>query len=155
MIKNHPLDPGLSAHHRRARRLAREYGIDRRVLFIEGGDLNHLLPSATGAITVNSTSGFVALEHGCPLLTLGDAIYTMPGWRQAGQGSLQDSGTILRAPNAALYQALRTTLLRTVQVNGSFYCRLGIRLGVHHSVRRLVAERSPLEELLSCLPAAA
>ncbi|PTL91239.1 capsule biosynthesis protein CapA [Halomonas litopenaei] len=155
LIKNHPLDPGLSAHHRRARRLARELGIDRRVLFIEGGDLNHLLPSATGAITVNSTSGFVALEHGCPLLTLGEAIYTMPGLATGRQRVPAGFWHAPPAPNAALYQALRTTLLRTVQLNGSFYCRLGIRLGVHHSARRLVAERSPLEELLSCLPAAA
>ncbi|MBY5928649.1 capsular biosynthesis protein [Halomonas sp. DP8Y7-3] len=155
LVKNHPLDPGLSGLRRHTQNMAREWQIDHRLLFIEGGDLNHLLPAAQGAITVNSTSGFVALENNCPLLSLGNAIYNLPGLTLSRRRVPADFWHAPPRPDGKLFQALKTTLLHTVQLNGSFYCRPGIALAVHHSTRRLCTERSRLEELLSCVPCAA
>ena len=37
------------------------------------------MPSACGAVTVNSTAGLGAIEMGLPTIVLGEAIYDMPG----------------------------------------------------------------------------
>ena len=58
-------------------------------------------------------------------------------------------------PDNALFQAFRTTLLHTAQINGGFYCRTGIELAIANAVLQLEAQHSPLETLLSCLPNAA
>lgn len=153
VIKNHPLDMGLVNYARHIRRKADELAISGRVVYLESGDLNRLLPGSRGMVTVNSTAGLVAMEHGCPTLSLGQAIYALPGL-VAGAG-LDAFWQHPEAPDPRLFHAFRQTLLHTVQLNGGFYCRRGIDLAVAQCSPRLAADLSPLEELLQCLPKAA
>nr|WP_298248449.1 capsular biosynthesis protein [uncultured Halomonas sp.] len=153
VIKNHPLDMGLVDYAALIRALEAELGLAGRLEYLESGDLNVLLDKAAGMVTVNSTSGLVALEHGCPTLALSDPIYALPGL--TFDGPLERFWMTPSRPDAALFQALRTTLLHCTQLNGGFYCRTGIELAVANAVPRLEADHSPLEALLSCLPRAA
>ncbi|QEM80308.1 capsule biosynthesis protein [Halomonas binhaiensis] len=153
VIKNHPLDMGLMPYRRHIEELAQHLAIQDRIDYLESGDLNHLLRHAQGMVTVNSTSGIVALEHDLPTLALGDAIYAFSGLTQTT--SLDDFWRHPQPPNKRLFNAFRQTLLHTVQRNGGFYCQQGIRLAVANCLPDLNAEVSPLEELLSCLPNAA
>ncbi|MCH4564692.1 capsular biosynthesis protein [Halomonas sp. EGI 63088] len=153
VIKNHPLDMGLVDYLGVIDRLAEGFGIGGRVDYLETGDLNRLLPRAAGLVTVNSTAGLVALEQGCPTLTLSTPIYAMRGL--TFQGRLDDFWRAGTPPQAALVQAFRTTLLHSVQINGGFYCATGTELAVENTRHRLEADHSPLEELLTCLPIAA
>jgi len=153
VIKNHPLDLGLANYARHIRRKADELGVGERIDYLESGDLNRLLPKAQGMVTVNSTAGMVAMEHGCPTLLLGQAVYALPGL--VSTPGLAGFWTHPEAPDSHLFHAFRQTLLHTVQLNGGFYCRRGIDLAIAQCLPHLGADLTPLEELLLCLPKAA
>jgi len=158
VIKNHPLDMGLGGHRQHVQRLGQALSIAPRTAYLERADLNRLLPPARGVITVNSTAGFVALEHGRPTLTLGAPVYALAGLthRADGDSSRLDAfWAEPRPPERRLFHDLRTTLLHTVQINGGFYCRRGRRLAVTQCVQHLSADALPLEKLLTWLPRAA
>nr|WP_298057023.1 capsular biosynthesis protein [uncultured Halomonas sp.] len=146
VIKNHPLDMSLQSHWKEIKRLAQQHGILDRVHYLEAGDLNHLVRYALGTVTVNSTSGVVALEHRCPTFALGDPVYNIAGLTQ--QGDLAEFWQNPTPPSDTLFQAFKQTLLSTVQINGSFYCQKGIALAVENAVDVMAPEHSRLEKLL-------
>lgn len=146
VIKNHPLDMGLMDYRRIIRECERRFDIAGRVEYLEDGDLIALVRSASGVVTVNSTVGLVALEHGTPTLTLSDPIYNLPGltnqmpldafWREAAP------------PGQELFGCFRRCVMHATQINGGFYCAKGIALAVENGARVLTSERSPLDALL-------
>jgi capsular polysaccharide export protein len=146
VIKNHPLDTGQIDYRKAVHQLEQRFGIAGRVLYIETGDLNALLGSARGTVTVNSTVGALSLERNCPTISLGEPIYDLPGL--TFQGELDEFWRAPAAPDAELYRCFRNTVIQATQVNGGFYSRDGIALAVENSCRALEAERSPLEQLL-------
>lgn len=146
VMKNHPLSPGLVNYARVVRKAAAQFGVTDRVHYLETGDLNRLLHHAQGCITVNSTTGFVALALGCPTVTLSDPIYNMQG--MTFQGSLDDFWVRQERPDEELFRRFRRVVLHAAQVEGGFYCQSGIALAVKNSVPIVTGERSPLEELL-------
>ncbi|WP_246007465.1 capsule biosynthesis protein [Halomonas nitroreducens] len=145
-IKNHPLDMGLIDYAGLIGRLERHYGLEGRITYLESGDLNVLLKGAAGTITVNSTSGIVALEHRCPTIALSRPIYCLDGL--TFKGPLDAFWRQPPPPQDDLFHCFHKTVMHTVQLNGGFYCRPGIDLALTHVVRRLEAEVSPLEALL-------
>lgn len=146
LVKNHPLDNGLLDYQALVGGLAADFGLAGRVEYLEGGRLEPLLPRALGLVTVNSTAGMLALGFGCPVLALSDPIYNLEGL--CFQGGLDDFWAARPTPDAALFRCFRNTVIHAAQVNGGFYCDPGIALAVEHSLPRLLAGRSPLEELL-------
>jgi capsular polysaccharide export protein len=146
VIKNHPLDAGLGYHARIIARTAKRLDVEGRVVYLESGDLELLLRHARGCVTVNSTTGIIALGLGCPTMTLSDTIYNLPGLTfQRPLDAFWRDGT---APDAELLRRFRNTVIHTTQVNGGFYSSEGIKLAVTNSLQKLEAERSPLEALL-------
>jgi capsular polysaccharide export protein len=144
IIKNHPLDTGLDQHGKTIDRLARKFGVERRVHFFETGHLPTIADHASGTIVVNSTVGLAALGHKCPVKTLAEPIYAMPGL--TFQGNLDDFWQEAKPPDEKLYRAFREVLLATTQVNGNFFTKRGINLAVQNC-KRMLAEESPLEAL--------
>jgi capsular polysaccharide export protein len=88
----------------------------------------------------------VALEEGCPTLTLSNPIYNLPGL--TCQQPLEAFWQVAQAPDASLYAAFRQVVMAATQVNGGFYCAAGIDLAAKNSSRVLTAQKSPLEQLL-------
>jgi capsular polysaccharide export protein len=146
IIKNHPLDTGLDRHHKTARHLARQFDVERRVCFFETGHLPTIAECARGTVVVNSTVGLAALGHGCPVKTLADPIYNLPGMTL--QASLDEFWSNPTPPDRHLYRAFREVLLATTQVNGNFFTRSGMHLAVE-GCERMLGEESPLEALKS------
>ena len=146
VIKNHPLDMGLTGYGRVISRLAKEYDVLGRVDYLESGDLDVLVRHARGLVTVNSTVGSVSLGLNCPTATLSDPIYNLPGL--TFQGVLDDFWQDGEAPNAELFRRFRKVVIHATQVNGGFYCRKGIELAVQNSRAILEGEISPLEALI-------
>jgi len=146
VIKNHPLDMGLVAYARHIHKMTGRFDLAERIVYLESGNLETILKHATGAVTVNSTVGNVALGLGCPTLPLADPIYHMRGLTHPGEldGFWQEP----TPPDATLFQHFRRTVIHTVQINGGFYCRGGIELAVDSATRVLEADQSPLERLL-------
>lgn len=147
VVKNHPLDTGFTDYRGLLFRLERRLNVAGRTMYLESGNLSVLLSRASGAVTVNSTAGASALAQGCPLIALGNAIYNLRGL--TFQGPLDEFWNNAKAPDAALFRLFRNTVIHATQVNGGFYSRQGIEMGVENAVSRLEAERSPLEELLA------
>lgn len=146
VVKNHPLDPGLVNHGRYLERITRRLDLDNRIVFLEDGDLTALLHHARGCVTVNSTSGLVALEQGTPTVTLSDPIYNLPGL--TFQGGLDDFWRKGEKPDAELFCRFRRVVIRATQIDGGFYCQTGIALAVENSIPILTSEQSSLETLL-------
>lgn len=145
-IKNHPLDQGLSRYAQLIQRLAKDYDIERRVIYLESGDLNRITRHAAGTITVNSTTGLVSLGQSCPTMALGDPIYQLRGL--TFQGTLNEFWQQATAPDATLFAYFRRIVMHTTQLNGGFYCQPGIDLAADAAAQRLSAHTSPLEQLL-------
>ncbi|MDX8349437.1 hypothetical protein SLH49_15730 [Cognatiyoonia sp. IB215446] len=76
VIKVHPFDRGHFADRRRLLRLAKENGIADRFIIIDDGQLGPLTKASCGMVTINSTSGLLALQHGVKLGAAGEAIYS-------------------------------------------------------------------------------
>ena len=143
---NHPLDPGFVNYGRLVGRLCREMGVAARVDYVDTGDASALVPRARGIVTVNSTVGTSSLMLNRPAIALGTAIYNLPGL--TFQGPLDDFWREAPAPDAELFRLFRNTVIHTTQLHGGFYTRESTALAAKNCRRLLLAERSPLEELL-------
>ncbi|HEY5718730.1 MAG TPA: hypothetical protein VIS52_09565, partial [Motiliproteus sp.] len=146
VIKNHPLDTVLINYAAWIGRLVRRLKLQGRILYLESGHLPTLLDHTLGVVTVNSSVGTSAFVHGCPTIAMGDAIYDMEGL--TFQGPLDQFWTNLSPPDRKLYRDFRNTVIHTTQVNGGFYTRKGIRLGVQQCAERMSEDYSRLQQLL-------
>ena len=138
VVKEHPLDDGLINWRRLVARLADEAGVADRIIYLEFGDLDWLVSHARGVVTVNSTTGTLALSLGIPVITLGTAIYDIVGLTHGG--SLATFWTAPAAPDIELYAAFRRVLSSRCLIVGNFFSQAGIRLLVEEAVRRLESD---------------
>ena len=139
LIKQHPLDNGWETWDKVALRIARTFGVEDRIWFIDGGDLTSLIARSEGVVIVNSTVGLHSIQAGRPTKVLGMAIYDIPGLTH--QGSL-DSFWISPEPvDETLVQALVAALAATIQVKGNFYNKAGRALAATEIVERVLNGR--------------
>jgi capsular polysaccharide export protein len=138
VVKEHPLDDGLIDWRRLVARLAAEAGVADRVVYLEFGDLDWLVSHANGVVTVNSTTGTLALGLGIPVMTLGTAIYDIVGLTH--QEPLDTFWSAPVAPDLDLYAAFRRVLSSRCLLVGNFFSEAGIRLLVDGAVQRLESD---------------
>ena len=100
VFKTHPHARGGPSYRRFIRRLARELGIQGRVLYLVEGHTPTLVEHADGVVLINSTVGVQALARRKPLAVLGHAIYKRPGLFY--DGALDDFWTEAPPPDDAL-----------------------------------------------------
>ncbi len=137
VLKEHPWDPALHDWQRTMRVRARELGIEGRVHYLRGGNLDDLIRGSAGVITVNSTSGIRALQLGRPLKTLGQAVYDVAGLSH--QAPLSAFWTSAAVPDAALVADFLRALAASVQIRGIFFNEPGLSDAVDAAVRRLIS----------------
>ena len=137
LVKEHPLDNGLRNWRRRIGAVADQLGIAGRLRYIEDGDLSRLTRAARGMVTINSTSGTLALAAGVPVVALGQAVYAMPGL--TFQGGLDRFWTEAQPPDPALFAAFRRVLAHTCLVRGGFYSTKGLDMLAENAAARLEA----------------
>ncbi|MEP1444056.1 MAG: capsular biosynthesis protein [Hyphomicrobiales bacterium] len=136
VVKQHPLDAGMINWSHVVRRLAKENGIEDRVIFIDGGNLDVLLKNSLGLVIVNSTVGTSALAFGIPYITLGAAIFDIEGL--SFQGFIDDFWVNRKPPDAELSAAFLKTIKATIQVPGGFYSDIAIAQGVEAATDKLL-----------------
>lgn len=144
VVKNHPLDPGVARHESGVRDLARMFGVEDRVVYLEKGHLPSLLARAAGVVTVNSTVGAAALEQGAPTIALSSAVYNLAGL--TFQGPLDEFWGAAEPPDPAFFRQFKAAVVHATQINGGFYCEGGIALALRHAADRMERDRSVLEE---------
>jgi capsular polysaccharide export protein len=147
VIKEHPLDNALTNWRLLVEEKAASAGIQDRIIYLEGGDLDALIKRCSGVVTVNSTVGFLALAYARPVITLGEAIYDMPDL--TFQGSLDAFWTNGAPPDPATFDAFRRVAVARTQVNGGFFSKDGLELAVQGTIRRLETTMQDTRVLLT------
>lgn len=139
IIKVHPLDPYLINWQRFCLKTAKEYGLSQRILYVDGGSLKALLEKARGVVTINSTVGIWTLLVGRPLITLGSAIYNIPGLTDPK--SLDEFWKNPSPPDIPLRDAFIRAIAGTIQMRGVYYHQVGLTAAVAEAVERLDQNR--------------
>ena len=144
LLKAHPLDSSFFNWRGFVRRHAARLGLEGRLHFIDGGDLEDLVQVANGLVCVNSTSATLALAAGTPVCTIGEAIYDMPGLTH--QEHLDRFWLEPTPPEPGLYPAFRRVLVDRCLVRGGLASESAVttliesildRLGVGQSSRAI------------------
>ena len=150
VIKAHPLEDGRSEIAYHLRRLGTKFGIDRRIHYLPGGKLAHVLDPALSVVTVNSTAGQQALWRGIPVKTLGKAIYNHNKF--ISEQSLDAFFADPKAPNLQAYKAFRNFLLQTSQIPGGFYSKAGRQQAIAQLAKKMFHPLDPYAAYLSDMP---
>ena len=145
VVKVHPLDPGLKLWGMRLARMAQKAGIASRVHLVDVVALDPLIARATGMLTVNSTSGFRALQMGKPVLALGEALYKVEGL--AHLRGLDSFWRDPPPPDRVLVDAFLRGIARHLHVRGVFYKAEGLAAGVAAAAAKL---EEGLPDLSAC-----
>ena len=121
VIKHHPMDRGYREYCDLISDLAIRYGLHDRVFYIHDEHLPTLLENALGCVVINSTVGFSALHHKCPVKVCGNAFYDIDGL--TFQESLNEfwKCSYNAQPDYNLYLKIRHYVIEKTQINGSFY----------------------------------
>ncbi len=136
VIKEHPLDNGLSNWRALIATLAEAHNVAARVDYVESGDIALIVRSALGLITVNSTTGTLALACGVPVITLGYAVYDMPGITH--QDGLETFWHAPSKPDEEIFAAFRSVLIDRCLVPGGFFSDQALDITVEGVVNRLM-----------------
>jgi capsular polysaccharide export protein len=136
VLKEHPWDPAITRWERVMATHVERLGLQGRVDYLRGGNLDDLVRASQGVVTVNSTAGMRALQLGRPLKPLGQAIYDVPGL--CFQGSLDTFWRSATPPDATLVNDFLTALAGTVQIRGLFFEEAGLAPAVEEAAQRLL-----------------
>ncbi|AUW58713.1 capsular biosynthesis protein [Sphingobium sp. SCG-1] len=139
LVKEHPLDAGTTIWSQFVKTEAERRGLAGRIVHIAGGDLAELAAGSSGMITVNSTSGSLALTAQVPVVVLGDAIYDVAGLTH--QGPLDDYWTGNACPDQRVWQAFRQVLHARCLVRGGFASESAVATLVTSVVSRILDGR--------------
>lgn len=134
-FKVHPLDNDLIPWRRIIEEKAVALGLDGRVFYLDGGNLDRLGEASAGMVTVNSTAGLHALKQGRPVKVLGTAVFDIAGLTD--QQPLDGFWRAPQAPDPALGVAMFRLLAASIQVRGNLYSRAGTDAGAEAIAKRL------------------
>lgn len=136
VIKNHPRDLGIRRWQTMIDQFSREFGVAGRVRFVDGGtSIDKCLMHAKGLITVNSTAGLRALQLGCPVKNLSDAIYGMQGLTY--QGSLDEFWANPERPDRDNVAHFVNFIASKLHIRGVFFKEPGLNHAVDACARKL------------------
>ena len=135
LIKAHPLDCSFFNWSAFVRRHAKRLGLEGRLSFVDGGDLDDMVADAQGLVCVNSTSATLALAKDTPVCTIGDAIYDLPGLTH--QGHIDSFWTNPTLPDRGLYRAFRRVLVDRCLIRGGLASESAVAALVEGMAERL------------------
>ena len=121
IFKHHPMDRGYKNYKNLIDELSQKYNVEGRILYVHDSYLPDILSKALGCIVINSTVGFSALYHNCPLKVCGDAFYDIDGLTYQKDLCLFWKEAHAYKPNQKIFKNLKNYLLLTNQSNMSFY----------------------------------
>jgi capsular polysaccharide export protein len=146
VVKEHPLDNGVRDWRHETAALAELYGLNGRVDYLEGGDIVAVAQRSKGMVTINSTSGTLALALDIPVIALGEAVYDIEDITY--QGPLDDFWRDPGKPDAETFAAFRRVLIDRCLVAGGFFSEEALAKLIPGVIARLEAA-SPLKAVSS------
>ena len=142
VVKEHPLDNGVRDWRLETATLAALHGVADRVDYLEGGDIVPVAQRSRGMVTINSTSGTLALALDVPVIALGQAVYDIEGI--TFQGRLDHFWRDPGKPDAETFAAFRRVLIDRCLVAGGFFSEEALVKVTEGVITRLEAA-SPLK----------
>lgn len=140
VVKEHPLDNGVRNWRQLTADIAAIAGVADRVDFLARGKIEPITRGAQGMVTINSTSGTLALAEGIPVKVLGLAVFDVPGI--TFEGELDDFWSDPAAPDREAYEAFYKVLADRCLIPGGFFSEPALDMVVNHAIARF--ERVPL-----------
>jgi capsular polysaccharide export protein len=134
VVKEHPLDNGVRDWQLETADLARRFGIADRVDYLAWGDIEAIAEGALGMVTVNSTSGTLALARGVPVVVLGKAVYDLADL--TFQHGIDRFWTEAVPPDAATFAAFQRVLIDQCLIPGGFFSDEALDKVVTHAIAR-------------------
>lgn len=134
VIKEHPLDNGVRDWELHAQDIARQFGVADRVDYLAWGDIEAVSQHSLGMVTINSTSGTLALAQNIPVVVLGTAIYDIVDL--TNQDGLDQFWRAPIAPDAETFAAFRRVLIDSCLIPGGFFSDEALEKVVRHAVAR-------------------
>lgn len=121
VFKHHPEDRGFKNYKKLIKKLSRNFNLEERVFYVHDLHLPTLIKNCLGVVVINSTVGLQALFYGKPVKVMGRAIYDISGL--TFQGSVDNFWKRPGKIDKKLYYKFRNFVIRSCQLNGSFYGR--------------------------------
>lgn len=135
LLKAHPLDCSFFNWRRFVRKHAKRLGLEGRLHFVDGGDLETMVRNARGLVCVNSTSATLALANGTPVCTLGRAIYDLEGLTH--QRHIDSFWSNPTPPEPGLFEAFRRVLVDRCLVRGGLASESAVTVLIDSMLERL------------------
>ena len=139
VFKSHPFDPGMTNWRKKLADLARKYNVAERVVYVRGGFLAEMIDSSLGMVTINSTSALQALQRRCPVLALGEAIYSIAGLTY--QKPIDQFWNDLQPADPVLVNDFIKVVAATIQIRGVFFSEPGLTNATDEAVERIYNQR--------------
>jgi capsular polysaccharide export protein len=136
LIKRHPLDPDIHPWRTRIEKAVAGYQLEGRVHYVERADLDSLIMTCCGVVTVNSSVGLQALAMGRPVHVLGEAVYDVEPL--VHNRALEEFWANPTAPVQEHYVKFARALETSCQVNGGFHDKVALAALVHNVADRLI-----------------
>jgi capsular polysaccharide export protein len=134
VVKEHPLDNGVRDWRQVTADMAALFGVQERVDYLAWGDIVPVTRGAQGVVTINSTSGTLALAEGVPVVVLGHAVYDIP--EITYQGGLDAFWCERHPPSPETFAAFRRVLVERCLIPGGFFSEEALDKVVRHAVAR-------------------
>ncbi|MEM7688733.1 MAG: capsular biosynthesis protein [Pseudomonadota bacterium] len=138
VVKEHPLDNGVVDWQEETRSLASLFGVADRVDYMGWGDIVPVARAAKGMVTINSTSGTLALDMGVPVVALGHAVFDIADVTY--QNGIDQFWTDTTPPDPGTFNAFRRVLIERCLVPGGFFSDEALSKVVRHAVARFEGE---------------
>ena len=135
VVKEHPLDNGVRNWKQEAEDVAELFGVADRIDYLSWGDIVPVARRAQGVVTINSTSGTLAVAMGVPTIALGQAVYDIP--EITFQGDLDAFWQDPQAPDEETFAAFRRVLIERCLIPGGFFSEEALDKVVRHAIARL------------------
>ncbi|WP_081504266.1 capsule biosynthesis protein [Sphingomonas sp. PAMC 26621] len=139
LIKEHPLDNGVRDWRNETNALAGLYGVTDRIDYLESGDMVPVAQRANGMVTINSTSGTLALMQNVPVIALGHAVYDMEDI--TFQGRLDDFWRDPGKPDPETWAAFRRVLIDRCLIPGGFFSEEALQQVTDGVIARLAGAK--------------
>ena len=152
IIKEHPLDNGMKNWRKLIDQMGSTLGINDRVHYVEYGDIAQIVHNARGLVTINSTTGTLALAHEVPVKVLGRAVYNVDCITD--QKPLDDFWTNPAPPSPQALAAFMKVLISRCLIEGGFFSEEGLAslvAGTLERVKTIPAEQADVVFLPSHL----
>jgi capsular polysaccharide export protein len=143
VFKKHPLDNGLENWSKVINSIAKNAGVEDRIVFLDGGNLHQLLKNSQGNVVINSTVGLHALQLGIPVKVMGVSVFDLDGVTH--QGNLDSFWISPEKPKAENVDAMVRLLAASVHVRGDFFSKTG-----RAAAARDLADRLQRNQINSC-----